>query len=70
LVCNSDGLATSGCSTCTNKPANSAYTGGSTTNTCPYVCSAGFYRSGSSCQACTTCSGTTSYPVSGCQAGG
>eukprot|EP00964_Phaeocystis_antarctica_P059669 scaffold35460_cov62-Phaeocystis_antarctica.AAC.1 len=52
LVCNSDGLVTSGCSTCTNKPANSAYTGGSTTNTCPYVCNGGSYRSGSSCQAC------------------
>ena len=68
-----------GCSTCTNKPANSAYTGGSTTNACPYVCNAGFYRSGlaaycmnllSCCTACTTCSGASSYQVSDCQADG
>ena len=76
-ICNrSPATGNTGCSPCNNKPANSAYVytsgynGGQTGMTCPYVCSAGFYRSGSSCPACTTCSGTSSYQVSDCQAGG
>ena len=63
-------VGSAGCSTCTNKPANSAYTGVSTTSTCPYVCSADFYRSGTSCLPCSSCSGASSYQVSDCQAGG
>ena len=69
-LCNSSGAVTGGCSTCSNRPANSTYTNVSATSTCPYACSAGFYRSGSTCPACTSCSGTSSYMVSDCQAGG
>ncbi len=69
--CNrSPATGSSGCSTCTNKPANSAYTGVSTTSICPYMCSAGFFRSGSSCLPCSSCSGASSYQVSDCQVGG
>ena len=51
-LCNSSGAVTGGCSTCSNRPANSTYTNVSATSTCPYACSAGFYRSGSTCPAC------------------
>ncbi len=38
------------CTACSNKPANSGYTGnGGTTNTCAWSCSSGYYQSGSTC---------------------
>ena len=48
------------CAACTNKPANSHYTGYGSDwyyvdgeqNDCPWQCDSGFYRSGNSCVAC------------------
>lgn len=52
------GSADGVCTLCSNKPSNSYYTGASPTynsNACPWACNSGFYVSGSSCVACTTC---------------
>ena len=53
------------CSPCTNGPANSTYTSYSTPSAmyavesnCPWQCNAGYYKSGSSCPACTGVSAT------------
>ena len=39
---------------CTNKPTNSAYSGGASSNACPWTCSAGYF--GSSANGDTSCS--------------
>lgn len=38
---------------CTNKPANSHYTGSATTNDCPWQCDTGYGIDNGSCRACT-----------------
>jgi len=53
---------------CTNKPANSYYTGsGGGSNSCGWACNANYYKSGSSCAACSgvsyTDSGNTSCSI-------
>ena len=50
---------------CTNKPTNSAYSGGASSNACPWTCSAGYY--GSSANGNTSCAdcGTGKYCTGG-----
>ncbi|MBR1545043.1 MAG: hypothetical protein IJ638_03825, partial [Alphaproteobacteria bacterium] len=54
--CNTGYYSTGGaksCTACTNKPANSYYTGSSTSNSCPWACNSGYEKSGNSCiQSC------------------
>ena len=38
---------------CTNKPANSHYTGSATTNNCPWQCDTGYGSDSGACRACT-----------------
>ena len=63
------------CSACTNKPANSTYTGYSTPSTmyavennCPWQCNDGYYKDGNTCKECGGnnyyCKGGTRYTVS------
>jgi hypothetical protein len=45
------------CGPCTNKPANSAYTGAGQpygSNNCAWACNAGYYRSNGECKPCST----------------
>ena len=43
------------CSACTNKPANSSYTGNSNTNNCPWSCNSGYHlnSTGTACESDT-----------------
>ena len=41
------------CSSCTNKPSNSYYTGYACSNSCGWGCNAWYYQNGSSCTACS-----------------
>ena len=63
------------CSACTNKPANSTYTGRGTPSTmyavennCPWQCNDGYYKDGNTCKECGGnnyyCKGGTRYTVS------
>ena len=51
---------------CTNKPAHSTYSGGSTTNTCPWTCDATWYGSSAAGNSsCTICSSGSYCPGNG-----
>ena len=63
----SDGTTT--CTACTNKPANSSYTGNAGTNSCPWTCDTNYTEYSNTCHAMcpgaktTLHSGTYSYPM-------
>lgn len=43
---------TTSCSACTNKPANSSYTGNASSNSCPWTCNSGYHKNaaGTACE--------------------
>lgn len=56
------GVASSECSSCTNKPANSYYTGtGGGENNCPWACDSGYHADGGTCVSNTVTCGECEY---------
>ena len=52
VACGTGEYSTKGsnsCSACTNKPANSHYTGNGTSNNCSWACDSGYHEEGGSC---------------------
>lgn len=66
-ACDTGQYSTNGatsCSPCTNKPANSSYTGNAASNSCPWSCNANYTKNAAG-TACTPDSYTISYTLNG-----